>query len=292
MNEWRKWPIRTISKDNMPECLVRVSSPPEFLYYRGEWREEFFENSLAIVGSRRMSRYGREAIKMLMPEIVARKTTVISGFMYGVDSEAHRVCVEMGGRTVAVLRGGLDYLTPIENDDLYGKILDKGGTVISEYEPRFQPTLWSFPQRNRLVAALSSHGILIVEAGLKSGSLITAKMGLKQKKKIMAIPGPINSSISAGTNWLIGSGGAKMITGPADLFNDNKSCPNQQNLFKDYGGLSTLEKNIISILENEECTSDELCQRIGCNASEMAKTISMMLMRDLLVEENGKLYLS
>jgi len=239
-----------------------------------------------------MSRYGREVIDLLMPEIVSRKTTVISGFMYGVDTQAHQTCVDLGGITVAVLGGGLNCLTPIENEKLYTTILEKNGLIISEYEPEFQPTLWSFPQRNRIVSGLSTVGVLVIEASIKSGSLITAKLALKQKRKVMAIPGPINSSISQGTNWLIKSGAAKLVTQASDIFEEKISQPNQQNLFKDYSNLTEVEKNIISILEIEEVTVDELCQKLAKPVSEMGVTISMMLMRDLITEENGKIYLS
>jgi DNA processing protein len=289
---WKQWEIKTILKDDFPDHLKSIPNCPLKLFYRGDWNNIIFKKSLAIVGSRRMSRYGREVIDLLMPDIVAKKTTVISGFMYGVDTQAHQTCVDLGGITVAVLGGGLNCLTPIENEKLYSTILEKGGLIISEYEPDFQPTLWSFPQRNRIVSGLSTLGVLVVEASIKSGSLITAKLALKQNRKVYALPGPINSSISAGTNWLIKSGGAKLVTEAGDIFEEKISQPNQQNLFKDYSDLSQLEKDIVSILEIEEVTVDELCQKLRRPVSEIGITISMMLMRDLITQENGKIYLS
>ncbi len=292
MNEWKKWPIKTIEKKDFPDGFKKISSCPEKLFYRGNWNDEIFKKTLAIVGSRSMSRYGREVIGKFMPELVAQKITIISGFMYGVDSESHKNCLSLGGKTIAVLGSGLNELYPTENDKLYTEILEKGGLVISEYEPDFKATLWSFPQRNRIVSGLSTIGVLIVEAGLKSGSLITAKLALKQKKNMFAIPGQIGCKTAEGTNWLIQSGGAKMATNVGDILGNFNHCPDQQNLFKDYSDLSDLEKQIVAILENEEVTIDELCMKIKAPVSEISTTISMMLMRDLIVQENDKIYLS
>jgi DNA processing protein len=292
MNEWKKWPVKTIEKKDFPKNLKEVKPCPEKLFYRGEWDKKIFEKVLAIVGSRQITRYGKEVIEKMMPEIVARKTTVISGFMYGVDSESHFQCLELGGKTVAVLGNGLNYLYPTENDKLYTKILETGGLVISEYENDFKATTWSFPQRNRIVAGLTTVGILIIEAGIKSGSLITAKLGMNQKKKILAIPGPINSRTSEGTNWLIKSGAAKIITEPNDIFEDKIQMPEQEFLFKDYSNLSVLEKNIIDILENEAVTIDEICQKIKKPINEVSTTLSMMMIKDLVLETDGKFYIS
>jgi DNA processing protein len=292
MFEWKNWPIKTIYKKDFPIGFKKISNCPEKLFYRGNWSEEIFKKTLAVVGSRNMSRYGREVIEKFMPELVAQKITIISGFMYGIDSEAHKNCLNLGGKTVAVLGSGLDELYPNENDKLYTEILEKKGLVISEYEPNFKATLWSFPQRNRIVSGLSTIGVLIVEAGLKSGSLITAKYALKQKHQIFAIPGMVNLKTAQGTNWLIQSGGAKLVTGVGDILGNSNHCPDQQNLFKDYSNLSDLEKQIVSILENEAMTIDELCQKIKSPVSEISTTISMMLMRDLIVQENDKIYLS
>jgi DNA processing protein len=292
MNEWKKWPIKTIEKKDFPDELKEIRLCPEKLFYRGDWSKEIFNKTVAVVGSRKITRYGKEIIDKMMPEIVFRKTTVISGFMYGVDSESHWKCLEYGGKTIAVLGSGLNEFYPRENDKLYIKILETGGLVISEYEPDFKATTWTFPQRNRIVSGLATVGVLVVEGGIKSGSLITAKLGLEQKKKIFAIPGPINSKTSEGTNWLIKTGAAKMITEPRDIFEDIISMPEQENLFKDYSNLNDIERIIIDLLENEAMSCDEICQKTKKNISEISTNLSMMLMKDLLTEEDGKFYIS
>jgi DNA processing protein len=284
--------INIIEKKDFPKQLVKISNCPEKLFYFGEWSDELFIKTLAIVGSRKMTRYGKEIIEKFMPEIVAQKTTVISGFMYGVDCEAHQQCLNLGGKTVAILGGGPEWIWRNGDKKMYSEIIESGGLIISEYEPNFMPTLWSFPQRNRIVAGLSTLGVLVVEAGIKSGSLITAKLALKQKKRLMAIPGQITSKISEGTNWLIKSGAAKLVSGVGDIFENAIRSPIQVELFKDYSDLSETEKKIISLLENEEMTIDDLCRKIHLSVAELSTTLSMMIIRDLVTEENGKLYLS
>jgi len=284
--------INIIERKDYPRQWRANKVLPDKLFFSGDWNEELFEKTLAMVGSRRMTRYGSEVIKRIMPEIVANKITVISGFMYGVDCEAHRECLENGGKTVAVLGGGIEWIWKYGDQKLFSAIIENGGLILSEYEPEFKPTLWSFPQRNRIVSALSTVGVLVVEAGIKSGSLITAKLALKHKKKLMAIPGLITSKISEGTNWLIKSGAAKMVTSSEDILGNCLHSPVQAELFKDYSDLSITEKGIISILENEEMTIDDLCRRMKLSVAELSTTLSMMIIRDLVTEENGKIYLS
>ena len=292
MNEWKKWPIKIMEKKDFPESLKGIKNCPEKLFYRGEWNKNIFEKVVAIVGSRQITRYGKEVVEKIMSEIVFQKTTVVSGFMYGVDSQAHGNCIDLGGKTIAVLGSGLNELCPKDNDKLYTKILETGGLIISEYDPDFKATNWSFPQRNRIVSGLATVGIVVIEAGIKSGSLITAKLGLEQKRKILAVPGPINSKTSEGTNWLIKTGSAKILTEPKDIFEDKIAMPSQENLFKDYSNLNDLERIMIDLLENEPMSCDEICQMTKKNVTEVSTTLSMMLMKDLLTEEDGKFYIS
>lgn len=292
MNEWEKWPIKIIEQKDFPKQLKEIRSCPKKLFYRGDWNKNIFDKVVAIVGSRQITRYGKEIIEKIMPEIISRNTTVISGFMYGVDSQAHWECLKYGGKTVAVLGSGLNEFYPTENNKLYLNILETGGVIISEYEPDFKATVWSFPQRNRIVSGLSTIGVLIIEGGIKSGSLITAKLGLEQKKRILSVPGPINSKTSQGTNWLIKTSAAKMVTEPKDIFEDVISMPEQENLFKDYSNLNEIEKIIIDLLESEALTCDEICQITKKNITEISTTLSMMLMKDLITETDGKFYIS
>lgn len=286
MNKWKKWPIKIIKKKDFPRQLKEIKNCPEKLFYRGNWDKNIFNKSLAVVGSRRMSRYGKEVIARFMPELIANKISIISGFMYGVDTESHSKCLEFGGKTVAVLGGGLDVLTPPENDNLYSQILEMKGLVISEYEANFQPTLWSFPQRNRIVAGLSSTGVLVIEAGIKSGSLITARMGREQGKNIFSVPGQINNSIAEGTNYLIKNNLAKMTLSVEEIIGNNKLV--QENLFE---SIDPLENEIIKLLKIESLSIDDLSKKLNKSVIETGIKIGMMSLQNIIFEENGKIYL-
>lgn len=292
MKHWKEWPIQSINKKDFPKSLIEIPSCPEKLFYRGTWDNNLFQKTIAIVGSRQVSDYGKRAVKELMPKIIEEETVVISGFMYGVDSEAHNQCLKLGGKTIAVLGNGLDYLYPKENDELYTKILEGGGLVISEYEKDIPASSWTFPQRNRIVSGLSTIGILVIEANIKSGSLITAKLGMKQNKVIMAVPGPIDSAVSEGTNWLIKTGAAKMITNAEDIFENKIEAPEQESLFQDFRSLDDLEKNIINILENEAVSMEDFCRKLEKEEEEIKKTLSEMLFKNLITKEEDKFYLA
>ncbi|MBI2464978.1 DNA-protecting protein DprA [Candidatus Shapirobacteria bacterium] len=292
MNEWKKWPIELLTKDDFPKGLRNISNPPARMFYRGSWDEKLYEKTITIVGSRRMTKYGADIIKKVIPILVANGITIISGFMYGVDIECHNQCLDCGGKTLAIAGGGLDTIESQYNEKLYTRILESGGLVMSEYEPNFKPTIWSFPQRDRLMSAISTIGVLVIEGGIKSGSLITAKFALKQGKRVMAIPGPINSMVSEGTNWLIKTDGAEMITEISDILKETNSVHVQTDLFRDYADLSEIEKKIIVVLENEAVTVDELGQKLKISVAEIGRNISLMMMRDLVEENGGKIYLS
>lgn len=287
MNKWKKWPIKSINKQDFPKQLRVIKNCPEKLFFRGDWDNNIFENSLAIVGSRRMSRYGQEVIGKFMPYLVSNNISIISGFMYGIDTESHQQCLEFGGKTIAVLGGGLDILTPAENDILYTNILENKGLVVSEYESDFQPTLWSFPQRNRIVSGLATLGILVVEAGIKSGSLITARIGREQGKAIFAIPGQINNSIASGTNFLIKNNLAIMTTQVEDILGDEKLII-QENLFV---SKDPIEREILTMLKIEPLSIDEICTKNKISINQANSKITMMTLNNLVFEENGKVYL-
>ena len=222
-----------------------------------------------------------------MPDLVAHKITIISGFMYGIDSLAHLNCLDLGGITIAVLGSGLDCLYPPQNDQLYSRILSQKGLVISQFEPDFKPTVWSFPQRNITVAKLSTLGVLVIEAGLKSGSLITAKLAKKFKKPLFALPGPITSSVSLGTNELIKSGQANLVTSASDI-----TSTKQIELPLNPTSLSQIESNIISLLKIEALSLDQISLKLKLSVPTLSPYLSSLSLKDLLEDINGKFYLN
>ncbi|MBU2577786.1 DNA-processing protein DprA [Patescibacteria group bacterium] len=285
------YPINKItpSSPDWPTLLNKLPDPPKELYFRGKWDSSLFEKSLAIVGSRRMTKYGERVIETLIPSLAAEKTAIISGFMYGVDTKAHQECLECGGRTIAILGGGLNVLYPPENESLYKRIIEENGLVISEYPPNQKPQLWTFVQRNRIVAGLSSLGVLIIEAGEKSGSLVTANIAQKLGKTVYAVPGPITSSVSIGTNTLIKEGLAKMVLSASDI--TGKVILSKKTINNSPEGKNSLEIQILEILGAEPVTLDELALKLNKNIIETGQIVTLMALKGFLEEKAGKYYL-
>ena len=284
---WKDWPIKKLDGS----FFKKIYKPPKVIYYRGNINPKIFEKSLAIVGSRRMTRYGKEVIDRFIPELVTNNVTIISGFMYGVDTQAHKKTVEYGGITVAVFGSGINICYPPENDKLYACILEKGGVVLSEYEPDSKPQLWRYPQRKRIVAGLASLGVLVIEAGEKSGSLITAEYAQKQGKKIYAVPGPITSSLSTGTNLLIKNGIAKIATEARDMIGSKNPKLKNSKLPSKPSNLNDKEKKIYTALNLEPLSADEIARNLNLDISEVSTILSLMSLRGILTESVGKFYL-
>lgn len=278
------WDIKVIEGSKLPWQFQRLKKVPEKLWYMGNWDNEIFENSVTIVGSRMMTRYGEQVISKIVPELVANKITIISGFMYGVDTMAHRTCVDLGGRTVAFLGGGLNKLTPSDNQKLSEEILSKNGLLISEYEPNFKATNWSFPIRDRLLAAANTKGVIVVEAAIDSGSLITAKMANEIGVKVWSVPGPITSTVSRGTNWLIEEDKAKIFTSVDKIMGKTKVKVVQSEL-------PMLENNeeqlIIKYLDNEAMTIDSLFRKTNIDVRKINQILAKLQIKGLVEEVNG-----
>ena len=277
---------KEIFPEDFPKSLLQAKNCPKKLYYRGTWNQEIFDNTLAMVGSRRMSRYGQNTVLKFMPDLVAAKVTIISGFMYGIDSMAHDSCLKLGGKTIAVLGGGLAAMRNSTNEKLYDEILNNNGLIVSEYPDDFKGTLWTFPQRNRIVAGLATRGTLVIEAGLKSGSLITCRIGHEMGKKVWAVPGNIDSPTSEGTNYLIKNNQAEMCIGIGDILGQRNEI--EQTNWLDEP--DNEEKQIIDCLKRGYNSLDEIKIIVGWDIKKLNTKISMMSLGGLLEESGGKYY--
>lgn len=282
------WPIQkvTINHKNYPAILKTIKRPPQEIFFRGQLEQSLFKKSLAVVGTRRITRYGVQATERLVTDLVAHQVTIVSGFMYGVDAQAHAVTLAAGGQTVAVLGGGLNAIGQ-EDEKLYQEILAAKGVILSEYPPEFKPQLWTFPQRNRIVAGLACLGVLVIEAGQKSGSLITVRLAKQQGKKVFAVPGPITSSVSAGTNQLIQAHQARMVLSVTDILGRKIETPSLFSLAK----LSSLEQKIFNALQREPLTADEIALQVSGGVISINQTLSLMGLKGLIEETAGKFYL-
>jgi len=221
--EWEKLKkeevdIITYCDDNYPELLKHISFAPLLLYVKGKIiPEDRF--SFGIVGTRLATEYGKRVAFDISFKLAQVGLTIVSGLAYGIDACAHKAALEAGGRTIAVLANGLDEksMFPKENLDLSRKIIENGA-LISEYPIGTEASKEKFPQRNRIISGLSK-GILVAEAPLRSGSLITAKYALDQNRDVFAVPGDISSRMSYGTNWLIKKG-AILVTRAQDILDE------------------------------------------------------------------------
>ncbi|MEK7472474.1 MAG: DNA-protecting protein DprA [Patescibacteria group bacterium] len=260
----------------------------KILHFRGVDPNSINKKSIAVVGSRQMTRYGRDVVDKFVCDFVANGVTTISGFMYGVDTEVAKKTLEYGGKHIAIFGCGLDHIYPPENKKLYEEILKSGGSIVSEYEDSAKPSIWKFPQRNKIVASLASLGVLVIEAGSGSGSLVTAKIAKKMGKKVWAVPGPINSRVSVGCNELIKSGDAQMAICVRDIIKI-KTTEIQNSRIPD--NLNTEEQKIFKILQLEPMEIDEIAQKLEENVVEVGSTLSIMGIKGLVTESGGKYFL-
>ena len=167
--------------------------------------------TMAVVGSRNMSEYGKQVVAYLVPELVKRGYVVVSGMALGVDAECHRVCLDGGGKTIAVLASGVDVISPKSNKWIYERIIAEGGLVVSNYKNGTEPRPEQFLERNKIIAQLSS-GVIVVEGAMRSGTIVTAKFALEMNKEVYAVPGRIMDKNSWAPNWLISQGARTLNT--------------------------------------------------------------------------------
>lgn len=290
MREWKKWEIKKLKRENFPAILKRVRPEVKQLNYRGEWDKNLFNKAIAVVGSRRMTKYGAVMTEKLAGGLAEAGYTIVSGFMYGVDTQAHKSCLENKEKTVAVLGCGLDCLTPAENDGLYTKILESGGLVVSEFEPEQEAKLWTFPYRNRIVAGLAQ-ALVVIEAGEKSGSLVTAKWAFKQRKPVCAVPGPATGALSIGTNWLI-KNGAVLVTDVNDILEELGENHLRGDSLKvekwKVRNLSLEEKKVVELLKLEALDCDELGRALNWPVARLGILLSELTLKGLIEESGGK----
>lgn len=292
LKEIKKRNIRvlTLEDEDYPNPLRSLASPPPVLYLKGDYSKED-EFSLAVVGTRRCTSYGKLTAQKLSKELARLGFTIVSGMALGVDTSAHRGALKAEGRTIAVLGSGFGHIYPRENLGLMGKIADSG-CVFSEFSTDSHPARWTFPQRNRIISGLT-RGTLVVEAPQRSGALITANLALEQGREVFAVPGNINNENSTGTHRLI-KDGAKLVESIRDIieeFPDLKTILDERPpTTKDKLKLSTQEEKVMQALSFEPIHIDEVIEKTGLEVSEISKIILRLQMKELIGEVRGKRY--
>ncbi len=279
-----------INSDEYPYLLQQIKDPPPKLFFKGDWDPNIFNETISVVGSRRMTRYGEIITDSLVSMIAGKGITIVSGFMYGIDAQAHDAALKAGGRTIAVMPCGIERIHPEYQTDLHERILTNNGLVVSEYPGDTPPALWTYPRRNRIIAGLSPI-LLVIEAGVKSGALITAKIAKNYNKKIFAVPGPLTSTVSIGTALLI-KNGAQIVTGAEDLLfefgiKDNTELFSKKELY----GLNKTQQKIIQILSGEPMGIDDIARFAEIQISEIGADITVLSIKKHLTLNEGKYYL-
>jgi len=273
--------IITTDDNNYPKLLKEISDPPPVLYIRGEIPTEILNQTIAVVGTRKMTTYGREVTEVLVRDLVAAGFTIVSGLARGIDSYAHRVTVGNGGKTIAVLGGGVDTIYPSENISLAEEIAKGNGAVISEFPLGMQPVPGNFPARNRIISGLSL-GVLVTEAGEDSGSLITAGLAGEQGREVFAVPGPIYSKLSYGPAELIKQG-AKLVMNVGDILEElNIDVRSKMSDLREVKGDTEEEQVIIDLLKNGPVHVDEITRSSKLPTAKVGSILS-------LIEIKGKI---
>jgi DNA processing protein len=209
--------VISIFDKEYPELLRQIYQPPWALFTKGDTSLLNTELKLAVVGSRQATQYGKNAIRLIFPGLIEKGVLVVSGLARGIDALAHEYAMKNGGKTIAVIAGGLYHIYPKENMSLAVELM-KSQLVISEYPPDTKPLRWHFPARNRIISGLSK-GTFIIEAKKKSGSLITANYAVNEGRDVFSLPGSIFNPFSIGTNELI-QAGAKLVVNAADILEE------------------------------------------------------------------------
>lgn len=280
----------TIADENYPSNLREVVDPPVVLFARGCILPTD-TSAVALIGTRRATQYGRAVAARLAADLAGAGVTVVSGLARGVDTVAHGAAVHAGGRTLAVLGNGLDTVYPPENGPLARHIVDCGaGAVVSEFAPGVPPDAVNFPRRNRIIAGLSRITI-IIEAGERSGALITADFALEQGRDVMVVPGPIFSPQSVGTNALLKQG-AMPVTGVEDILaalgGDTRT--GRIEVARQLPILTAPESAIWDALGPEPHHVDELARTLKLRSNEVSATLAMLEMKGLARQVGSMVY--
>lgn len=292
--------VLTKADDDYPPLLKELSDAPLCLYVRGKLDPQ---NNLVIgiVGSRRVTNYGKKMAEYLSSSAVYAGWTVVSGLAFGIDAAAHQAAIDAKGKTFAVLGGGLARIFPQEHVPLARKIVEGGGAIISEFPMEFPPNRRSFPMRNRIISGLSK-GVIVVEAGVSSGALITAKFAIEQNRLVFAVPGQADNPQAKGCNNLIKQGAKLTETfediieefefspsmRPAKTQNENAEHTNlEETAIKDLT-LTEEEHKVISLLETGEKTADSLSLETEMPAGKLLALLMKMEMKKIIVQLPGK----
>ena len=279
--------LLTWDDETYPRHLRNIYDPPPLLYVRGELRPED-EWAVAIVGTRRATVYGKEATRQLASGLARSGITIISGLARGIDAQAHRAALDAGGRTIAVLGCGVDVIYPPEHRHLAGEIIQHGA-LVSEYALGTHPEGSNFPPRNRIISGLSM-GTVVVEAGARSGALITADFAAEQGRDVFAVPGSIFQRGSEGCNRLIREGAIPALSVSDILEELNLTMVEQQAEVRAVVPATRMESRLLDHLSSEPTHVDELCRTVDLPIPQVSSTLALMELKGMVRQVGGMNY--
>ncbi len=276
-------------KEEYPYLLRHIDNPPTGLFVLGSLESCNLERTIAVVGSRRASENSKITLKNIISGFKGTDICIVSGLAEGIDTAAHKAAVENGLKTIAVIGGGFDKLYPKSNIELFNKIINGSGAVLTEYWPDVDAISWHFPVRNRIVSGLSK-GVLVAEAALKSGAMITSRLALEQGKELMCMPGLISNPNTEGVYKLLKTGAA-LITNTQDIldamnWNIYKVHQKSDNTLN----LSGEEKQIIEAIKKDALTLDELILKTGLNINDLMVILTKLELEGRISQTHGEKY--
>jgi DNA processing protein len=286
--------VVTLVDSDYPALLLEIPDPPPYLYVYGRLPRNL--NNIAIVGSRHATQYGLSTTKHLSRDLVKHGLTIISGMARGIDTAAHEGALAAGGKTVAVLGSGLAYIYPRENEKLFHQIAENGA-VITEFPLDAEPEGHHFPMRNRIISGLSL-GTVIVEATLRSGSLITARLAAEQNREVFAVPGSIKSFKSTGTHTLIKQG-ARLVEQSQDILDEIVHLLDRSDTVSDSdekidpigaNKISATETSVLQVLEPYPIHFDDLVRKLVMPPSELAAVLLRLELTNKVQQDPGKYF--
>jgi len=277
----------SILDDDYPEILKQIPNPPVWLFYRGAFCEADFKNSLAVVGTRRMSNYSHTQCQRITSELINQGITIISGLAYGIDAVAHKTAIACGGRTLAILGTSVEQVYPPAHRQLAKDIIAHGA-VISEYLPGSRINMWNFPNRNRIISGLS-RAVWVVEGGKKSGALITASCADEQNRPVMVMPSDINRESAAGSNLLLQQG-AYPVLRSADILSImgiDEQAGSERKIRTE--GMNELEQKIYRLLisHDEEIGFDKLLVQSKLSIGELSTIVLSLELKGFARKVSG-----
>ena len=283
--------IITYWDNDYPDILKKIYYPPLLLYTLGNFSEND-KYSLAVVGTRQPTNYGKIQTEKIVKELCEKNITIVSGLARGIDSIAHRTALNCNSRTIAVIGSGLDIIYPPENYKLFHEIAEKG-VIISEYELGTKPDAQNFPRRNRIISGLSL-GTLVVETKLNGGAMQTAAYAIDQNREVFAIPGNINVKQSEGPNTLIQRGEAKLITSAEDILLELKLKLKPEvgkNIPKPSVDLTLFEEKLLQVLGTEAKHIDEIATLTSMSTSDCLVNLLTLEFKGLIKQLPGKMFM-